>query len=310
MPFVDGHADTLSRLEPERRSLVDFSTRGHSDLGRLLRAGVSMQVLAICVEDRGLEPGLSEALALVDRFHRELQGCEAAFPVISRTDLDSLKPGRVGFLLGLEGGAPLCGQSHMLRIFFRLGLRLLGLTWNNRNSLADGVMVADGGGLTPSGRDMIRLAGELGVLIDLAHLGPRGFWEAVEMAEHPMVVSHANAGALCGHRRNLSDEQIRAVAAIGGLVGVTLNPPFLTSEPTAGISHVLRHLEHLISVAGPEAVGFGLDFDGIERTPEDLRDISDLPRLLSALARLGLDEAALAGIMGRNWLRVLSQVLP
>lgn len=311
MPIVDGHADTLTCLGREDRTLTGFSTRGHSDVPRLLRAGVALQVLAICAEEEnGPEPGLRDVLVSLDRFHLELAACPAAFPILGKGDLDRLAPGRVGFLLALEGAMPLCGRPGLLRILFRLGVRMLGLTWNGRNPFADGVKVEGGAGLTAAGRGLVALAEELGMVVDLAHLNRAGFWDAMAASSHPPVVSHANARAVCDHPRNLDDDQVRAIAARGGVVGLTLCPAFLSDRGSARSDDVLRHLEHFLAVAGPDAIGLGLDYDGIETTPVDLPDITALPRLVGALDRLGLDEAARGAILGGNWLRVFRQILP
>ncbi|MGE5529241.1 MAG: dipeptidase [Patescibacteria group bacterium] len=308
---MDGHADTLGRLEAEDRTLGGPSARGHSDLARLLSAGVSLQVLAVCTESEpGRESSLHLLLAQLERFYTDLEGRGEAFLVRERADLDRLGPGRVGFLLGLEGAAPLGGRAGMLRILFRLGVRLLGPVWNGRNDFGDGVAVAGGGGLTGKGCELARLAQDLGVLLDLAHMNEAGFWDLLAATEGPVVASHANARAVHDHRRNLSDAQIRALADRGGLVGVNLYPPFLTAAPEATIADVLRHVAHLLDVAGPNAVGLGLDFDGIEKTPVELPDAGALPRLWSALEGLGLDRSSLAKLLGGNWLRVLRQTLP
>lgn len=311
LPVVDGHADTLTRLGEERRTLGEDSTRGQSDLPRLIRAGVSLQVLAICLESSPeTESWLRRLLVLIDRFYDDLTSARDGFLVNSRADLVNLGPGRVGFLLGLEGAGPLGKSPELLRILHRLGIRMLGLTWNERNQFADGAMVPGGGGLTRAGRELIAIAEGLGIVVDLAHLGPAGFWDVMAIAAKPAVASHANARAVCGHPRNLDDDQLRALSAQGGVVGVNLYPPFLTSAPTADVEDVLRHLDHLIKVAGPHAVGLGLDFDGIEITPTDLPDVSALPCLMAAIDRLGLSESERAGVLGGNWLRVFHQILP
>lgn len=310
-PIVDGHADTLCRLQAEDRLLCERSQIGHSDLVRLLQAGISLQVLAVCVEsDFPADAGLRRLMELMHLFDRSLLGRDDAFQILNKSDLERIAPGRVGFLLGLEGGAPLGGNPGILHQMFRLGLRLLGLVWNNRNDLADGVGVEDGRGLTDQGREIVVTAEDLGMVLDLAHLNRRGFWEVMEIVRQPPVVSHANAGAVCNHRRNLDDDQLRAVAARGGVIGINLYPPFLTDAPTASIDDVLRHLGHMLDIAGLESIALGLDFDGIEATPADLPDITALPLLIAALPHLGLDETSRAAILGRNWLRVFGQILP
>ena len=309
-PIVDAHADTLARLSVEDRVLGERSTRGHSDLPRLLEAGVSLQVLAICTEDNNAETGLRDTMTMIGRLYTDLRGRDDAFVVCTRADLDRLGPDRVGFILGLEGAGPLCGRLGLLRVLHRLGIRLLGLAWNGRNEFADGIKVEGGAGLTGLGRTLLALAEELGIVVDLAHLNEQGFWDAVAVARQPVVASHANARAVCDHPRNLTDAQLRAIAAHGGVVGLNLYPPFLTTADRAGLDDILRQLDYLLEVAGPQTVGLGFDFDGIEVTPVDLPEITALPRLLSALDRLGLDSAARAGLLGGNWLRVFRQILP
>lgn len=311
VPIVDGHADTLSRLDSECRSLGEASTRGQSDLGRLLRAGVSLQILAICVESAmDAEAGLRRLLALIDRFYLDLAGHAEARLVGAKADLDWLGPERVGFMLAIEGADPLGKRPELLRILHRLGVRMLGLVWNWRNEFAAGAMAPDGGGLTGVGRELIAIAEATGIVVDLAHINRQGFWDVLETATKPIVVSHANARAVCEHPRNLDDDQLRALAAAGGVVGVNLYPPFLTNASRATVDDILRHLDHLLRVAGPESVGFGLDFDGIETTPVDLPDIAALSVLLRAIDRLGLPPPVRKGLLGGNWLRILRQILP
>ncbi len=175
---------------------------------------------------------------------------------------------------------------------------------------ADGVKVAGGGGLTGAGRELIALAEALGVVVDVSHLGPAGFSDVMAMAVNPVVASHANARAVCDHPRNLDDDQIRTLASRGGVIGVNLYPPFLSAGSTASTEDVVRHLAHLLHIAGPQAVGLGLDFDGIEATPVDLPDITSLPRLVAAIDHLGLTPAEQTAVLGGNWLRVFRQILP
>ena len=110
----------------------------------------------------------------------------------------------------MEGASPLCGDLKMLEVFYRQGLRAIGLTWNHRNELADGLGVESNYGLTTFGREVIQRMNELGMVVDLAHINEAGFWESMELSKDPVVVSHANAKALCGHRRNMSDAQLDA----------------------------------------------------------------------------------------------------
>lgn len=339
-PGVDGHCDTLWELVERGRSLRDPQPELQLDLPRLVAGGVDLQVFACCpfstrpwVAMNG-QVGARGIVAMFDRLLSAAEGPGPAVQVIrSREDVRRLaawveagRPAgrpRVSALLALEGGEGLEGNLLWLRTFHRLGLRLLTLTHSNPNELADGVNLGDRArGLTPFGRQVIAECRRLGVVIDVAHLAPAGFWEVLDLARDaavggddgppfPVVVSHANAQALCGHPRNLADDQARAVAATGGLVGVCFVPQFLNADPSAAsLSDALDHLDYFLRLVGPDYVGLGSDFDGMEFPAEGLRTSADLPNLVAGLKARGYGDEVIGKVMGGNWLRVLARVLP
>jgi len=256
------------------------------------------------------------AMRLIETFHRQAeQYADKLFPIRSQSDLDRLTAtGPIGGILSLEGAEPLDGYLETLYAFHRLGVRWLGLTWNFRNAVADGVADGtSGGGLTPFGEDVVRSCEELGIVVDVSHLSDAGVAHVLRIASGPVVASHSNARALRDHRRNLTDEQAQAIAATGGVIGVTFVPSFLTDDPTqASLDHVLDHIEHFVRVVGVDHVGIGSDFDGIGDTPppRGLEDASHYDNIRHGLSGRGFSEADIAAIMGGNWLRVLRQVLP
>lgn len=311
--IADGHCDTLWQAPKEQRTLTERSDRGHVDLPRLVEAGVRIQFFALFSDpSHGAVGFTAEALAMIERFYEAVgQSGGQLLPLRWREDLDQMAPGRVLGLLSLEGGEPLHGRVDLLRAFFRLGVRAMGLTWNHRNELADGLLDAEArGGLTPRGRAVVREMERLGMIIDCSHLSDTGFWDLLEHTTGPIVASHSNARAVCPHGRNLTDEQLRAVAARGGIVGINFLPAFLKAEGPATLDDVIRHIDHIAAVAGVGTVGLGSDFDGISKTPVGLEDVTKTGALAEALLRRGYNEEAVRGIMGENWLRLLRRVLP
>ncbi len=134
----------------------------------------------------------------------------------------------------VEGGEPLEGEIRILRVLYRLGVRGLGLTWNNRNELADGVGEdRTGGGLTSLGRQVVQEMNRLGMFVDVSHLSEPGFWNVMELCTAPVIASHSNCSAVWNHPRNLTDRQIKAIAEHGGVIGVNLVPDFV-GHPSAG----------------------------------------------------------------------------
>lgn len=309
--LVDAHADTLLGVLEGRGSLARYSPGLGLDLPRLVRAGVEVQFLALFVESRFL-PGraLERTLALLECFHREREACAGRLELLTGRQqlLEPPPPGRVRVLLAVEGGEALQGSLEALRLLYRLGVRSLTLTWNRNNELADGAGEPAARGLTAFGRQVVAEMGRLGMLVDVSHLGERGFWDTLEAAAGPLAASHSCCRRLHDHPRNLTDEQLQALAAREGVAGVTLAPDFL-GEGAVGVAEVLAHIEHACAVAGPRAVGIGSDLDGVEPLPVGLEDASALPRLAEELLRRNYREEDVRWIMGENWLRLLARVL-
>ncbi|MCR4418792.1 MAG: dipeptidase [Clostridia bacterium] len=309
-PVVDAHCDTVLRWI-QGESLVSAPS-GQVDLGRLRQGGVRLVFCALFVE-RTYPPGsrLLRALQLLDRFWQEYERHPRDLLLIqSRGDLRDLgTDSRIGVLLTLEGGEALEEELAVLRQFYRLGLRGLGLTWNQRNALAGGVAEQRAPGLSDFGAEVLRELNRLGMVVDVAHLSERAFWEVMEMSRGPVVATHANVYRLCPHPRNLRDAQLKALASSGGVIGVTFVPGFVDRDAPS-LDRLVDHLEYLCSLVGVEAVGLGSDFDGAEDRLPGLEDAGCLPRLTARLLARGFREEDVARVLGGNWLALLERVLP
>ncbi|MDI6870843.1 MAG: dipeptidase [Bacillota bacterium] len=322
---ADGHADTLGRFYFMGGSFTEPAPGQQIDLERLRQGGVGLQVMACCPVWGKLAPGTRRTCAravfnMIDILHRELDAYPDLRLVTDAAGLERLVEARrsgeqpVGLVLGIEGGEALEGDLALLRTFHRLGVRLVTLTHNFRNELADGAYEESPGGLTRFGRQVVEEMNRLGVVIDVSHLAPAGFWQVLELSSAPVVASHSNARALCGHRRNLTDEQAEALAAKGGVVGVTFCPLFLREAPDdqhplpASLSDVLDQIDYLVNLVGPDHVALGSDFDGIDTVPRGLEDVSRLPALTRGLLERGHSEEAIRGILGENLLRIFRAV--
>ncbi len=313
----DAHCDTILGLERTGRTWGERSEQGHADLPRLREGGVTAQVLALFVENTHLpDRAVEQALLLLDRFYREVESNRPAVELAtSAADIRRAKEeGRIAAILGIEGGAALGNRPlAALRIFYRLGVRLLTLTWSRRNLLGDGTGVEGARGLTDLGREVVREMNRLGMVVDVAHLAPPGVEDALRVSQAPVVASHANAYALCEHPRNLTDEQIRAIAQGGGVIGATFVPSFIAPKG-ASLERLLDHIEHLLRVAGEEHVGLGSDFDGFGfgdpgRQFHDIPDVSHLPRLTEGMLRRGWSERVVEKVLGLNFLRLFEEVV-
>jgi len=312
---VDGHCDTV-HLFCGSRGPYHFKQRnsiGHIDLPRLRQGGVDVQLFALCVAPNFAPCGaLSRALVLLEHFHRELgENQEEVALVLDQAGLaDSVAHGKLAALLTMEGGEALEGRVEVLHIMHRLGVRGFGLTWNDRNLLADGVGVGDSaGGLTEFGRTVLREVNRLGMIVDAAHLARRAFYELLETSTSPVIVSHANAGGVCHHRRNLDDSQLKALRDQGGVIGLTFYPPFVTGQGEADLDDLLEHFCYIADLFGVEVLGLGSDYDGISSTVAGLADVSCLPTLTAGLLARGFTAEEIKMILGGNFWRVFSKSL-
>ena len=234
--IFDAHCDTLLQVVAGNRRLTDASAEGEVDLPRLRKGGVTAQVFAIFIEDEWRWRATVQAMRMIDAFHQAVSESEGKLVLATAAaDIEKAKAsGSVAGFLSLEGAEPLDGDLSVLRLFYKLGVRGIGLTWNHRNQAADGVGESrTQGGLTSFGVELVKEMNRLGMWVDVAHLAPQGVEDVLEISQSPIVASHANAYALCPHPRNLNDSQLKAIAGTGGVIGVTFYRGFIATDQRA-----------------------------------------------------------------------------
>ncbi|MDI6709631.1 MAG: dipeptidase [Bacillota bacterium] len=308
--IVDAHCDTLTRLLERECSFAEDIPDGHLDLSRLLKGGIKVQFFAAFVHPRFRHRGMARALALLDAFHRlVLPSPEISLTTNAAEIQAAVGAGKVAGIISVEGGEALEGDLVNLRTLYRLGVRALTLTWNARNDLADGVGEGDrAGGLSRFGLSVIEAMNDLGMLIDVSHLAEPGFWDVLRESRAPVTASHANCRALCDHPRNLTDEQIRALADRGGVVGITFVPDFVDRQ-APDLDRLVDHIVHVLRVGGEECPGLGSDFDGFDGSLAGLPDASALGRIPEALVARGLTPAVVDKVLGGNFMHLIGDVL-
>lgn len=309
--IVDAHCDTLTAMEIQDRRLGQESERGHVDLPRLLKAGVTVQFFAAYIAPAYRHYATVRALELIDTFFREIDANSRLIEqVLCHSDLERIASlGKVAALLTIEGGEALGGRLEVLRMFYRLGVRSLTLTWNGRNELADGVGEScSGGGLTEFGVAVVKEMNRLGMMVDVSHLAEAGFRDVLRHSQKPVLASHSNSRRLCDHPRNLTDQQIKVLASSGGVMGLCFYPPFVSRE-NPSLERLLDHAVHIATLAGPECIGLGSDFDGITTVLPGLEDVTRLPALIEGLGRRGFQKKEIGQILGGNLLRVMKETL-
>lgn len=313
--IIDSHCDTVHYFTGVKGNydFLNINNMAQLDLPRMEAAGLIVQFFALYIEpEHKPAKALKRCLQLLDSFYRTVEPCYERLEVIhSYNDLLRVnKERKIAVVLTVEGGEALEGEIAVLRMLFRLGIRVLGLTWNQRNEIADGVGERQtGGGLTRFGKKVIEEMNSLGMIIDLAHIAEKGFFDVLMLSSTPVIVSHANARKICNHHRNLTDQQLRALKENGGVVGISLYPAFI-HEDTPNLEILLNHFEHIAEVAGIDHLGIGTDFDGMEgKALKELSDVSSLHLLVEGLRLRGFKENDLNKILFENYLRVIKEIM-
>jgi membrane dipeptidase len=253
--------------------------------------------------------------------------------VQTAADLERVEAGeRLGLVLAMEGVEPLGTSADLLDVYHALGVRIVGLTWNRRNAFADGLGEERAGGLSERGRALVSRLVELGIAIDLAHASEPTFWDVLERSgDAPVLVSHAACRTVHDTPRNVTDDQMRAIADRDGVLGM-MALPLVVDPARPTVDRLLDHVEHALDVMGAEHVALGGDFirqlvDAgiVEPAPADtllpasatladtlegLAGPEDYGTLVDALRRRGIDGGALEAILWRNLVRVIGRTLP
>jgi membrane dipeptidase len=331
--IADAHTDLLLELAHREHLLGETDVFAQTWLPLLAAGGVGLQVCPIFVRlDRQPEGTLREALGQATSFLRAArENRDRVVTLRSASDFDSVERGeKIGLVLSLEGVEQFGYEVWPADVFWELGVRMASLTWNRRNPYADGA--AESGGLSQLGARLVDRLVELGVILDLAHASPATFADVLRRSgDAPVLVSHAACRAVNDHPRNVSDEQLRALAERGGLLGLMLHPLAIDHERRT-IARVVDHLDHAASVMGVEHVCLGGDFvqrlsrvlppsaplpdglmpAGLEEGSaiEGLAGPEDYPALSEALATHGWSAADIDAVTGVNLLGFLRRALP
>ena len=302
MKVWDLHCDTLSELrkaEHAGRPKSFAQNDLHIDLEKLQKGDYLLQCFAAFVNLGDKTPGadpLVTALEEIDQFKRIMAAYpEKIAPVYTAADIRrNAAEGKISGMLTIEEGACCKGSVGVLRRMYELGVRMMTLTWNHENDLAE----------------MERLH----MIVDVSHLSDKGFWDIVEHGTRPFAASHSNCRALAPHTRNLTDEMIRALSERGGIAGMNYYAPFLDTDPThpencrSTVELIAKHAAHYKQVGGAQMIALGSDFDGIDG-PHQLENAAFLPLLADALRKEGFTEDEVEGIYYRNAMRFFEENL-
>ncbi len=305
-PVFDGHCDTPVALWQRGERLAE--NHGQVSLAQAADFPAYVQFFAFCmvwIETRQTnEERFAESFTYFERQLEQsrIRRCNSAAEVAA-----VLQSGGCGALLSIEGAEAIGCDPGRLEDVAARGVRMIAPVWNAENALCGSCLT--GSGLTAQGREFVRRAQKTGILIDVSHMSERGFWDVCEIAEAPIVASHSNAKAVCGHVRNLTDEQFRALRDLGGTAGLNLCAAFLRADGVATLEDVRRHLEHFLERDGDGHLALGGDLDGCETLPEGMHGLRDYEKLELAMKSWGFDDSIVENLFYKSMEKVVTKCI-
>ncbi|MEN5432864.1 dipeptidase [Sphingobacterium faecium] len=353
MIVVDGHNDVIITSVLPGLDISQRLTVNHTDIPRLIEGGIDVQVFAVWSDDKKWKSGaFKHANDQIDALEKVLNRNPDKIELAKNSDdIERItKNEKVAALIGIEGGNMIEANIDYLVALYDRGARYMTLTWNYNLSWATAAAQEskttsqDGKGLSSLGKDIVRKMNILGMMVDLSHVGEKTFYDVLDVANKPVLVSHSNAYKLTPHFRNLKDAQLEALKKNGGVVGVNFYSGFLDKNyekrvkklykkqfglqgdytlsasdqygvlsvenkhiADVPLSLLLDHIDYLVQKIGIDHVAIGSDYDGIESAPRGLEDVSKLPNLTKALLKRGYNQWDLEKLMGLNFLRILKE---
>lgn len=316
MSLIDMHCDTFYRIRECSTKQNILKNQLHVDLAKLKAARSYIQCFALysdlkACEDKGLDPW-NYILELYAMTRDEIESTDGLLRVVKTIeDADRVhEKGRLAALLTIEDGGIIYENMRRLDTLYKMGIRMMSLTWDYSNSLGHPNMPETRElGLTSFGHDVIDRMNELGMIIDVSHLSDKGFWEIIERSKSPVVASHSNARSVMEHRRNLDDKMIRSLGNKGGVMGLNFCPYFVADkEDNLYVSDLVKHVMHVINVGGTECAAIGTDFDGMNGKLE-ISHIGEIDKLADGLLKAGLSTDAVEKVFYKNAKRVFREVI-
>jgi membrane dipeptidase len=313
---VDLHNDVMEVISGSgfTYQLAARHTSNHTDIPRLRDGGVDAQVFSVWISPT-VYPAtayFSTAMKFLDTLKAQAVRNSSNLGLVIRSDsAESLaRQKRIAGIVVVEGGHCIEDKIENLLAFYSAGVRMMTITWNNSTTWAVSAQDsrADNVGLSELGKQVIRTMDSLGMIIDVSHVGRKTVDDILATSKNPIIASHSGAYNLRGHYRNLTDLQIRAIAQRGGVIGVVFYPSFLTSSATATLDDVIRHIDYIKNLVGVDYIALGSDFDGIERWPVGLEDVTKFPSVTAALLQRGYSRDDVRKILGGNFMRVFRAV--
>ncbi|WP_297132685.1 dipeptidase [Terrisporobacter sp.] len=323
MRIIDFHCDTISKIYDYRNNGEDINLKQnnlHLDIDKMKKSDYMLQVFASYINLKYDKNPLQNCLNHIDLLYKELEKYKDDISIVYNYEdiIRNKKNNKIYALLSIEEGGVCKGDLALLRNFYRLGVRMMTLTWNYENELSypnghyyDEVR-NERKGLKEKGFEFIKEMEDLGMIIDISHLSDDGIYDVYNNTKKPFIASHSNARSICSHGRNLTDDMIKKIGERGGLIGINFYSTFLkdnlTYKDTSMIKDIIDHMKYISNIGGIDVVGVGTDFDGIDCGLE-FKDSSNMQLIAEEMKKNGFSEEEIEKVFYKNGLRLFKEVL-
>lgn len=323
MKIIDFHCDTISQiydLRSKGEAINLKENKLHLDIEKMKKSDYMLQVFASYIDLGHNKYPLETCLNHIDLLYREIEKNKDDIGIVYSYDdiIKNQKNNKMSALLSIEEGGACKGDLALLRNFYRLGVRMMTLTWNYENELSfpNGHFYDEKSkerrGLKEKGFEFINEMERLGMIIDVSHLSDDGIYDVYNNTKNPFIASHSNARSICSHQRNLTDDMIKKIGERGGIIGVNFFSCFLKNEAKLNdismIEDIVNHMKYIANVGGIDTVAIGSDFDGIECGLE-FKDASNMNLVEKYMKKNGFSEEEIEKIYYKNALRLFKEVL-
>ena len=310
--IIDLHCDTILRMMEDPANIGLRQNNFSIDIEKLKKAGSIAQFFAMFVCLEQTDDPLQTCLDMIDKFYLEMDKNKSDISAAkSFADLSAnINDNKISAFLTIEEGGVLKGKIENLRNVYRLGVRLITLTWNYANEIGFPNCKPEfcQKGLTEFGFRVVEEMNRLGMIIDVSHLSDGGFYDVARLSTKPFVASHSDARSVKGHTRNLTDDMIKVLSQKGGVTGINYEKAFLSDKPMSTVEDMAAHIKHIKNVGGIDVISLGSDFDGI--SPEnELGNIGEIYKLIDELKKNKFTDDEIDKICSKNALRVIKDVL-
>lgn len=309
MYYIDGHCDTLSKTLDEKKSLLENDLQ--FSFNKAIKTGGGIQILASFVDTKFLtseNAGFERCNNIINNLKQFENNNKCKILIKNKNELiEAITQKQTKVIFSIENGAAISGKLENIDYFYNQGVRIMSITWNDDNELGCGARTKNDIGLSNLGVQYVKKLNDIGIIIDISHTSEKTFWDTLKISEKTVVATHSNVYELCKNSRNLKDDQIKAIAKNGGIIGICFYSDFLNSKKRATVEDIVNHIKYIRDLVGIDYIGLGSDFDGmsVNETALGVENIGKIDNIIYELRKQDFSDKEIEKIMWKNWERVL-----